>query len=198
MQIALGVDRDLSHEPPALCFPLARPLDFGDLQHDRLTIRHYCFDPTMAPPGKSILSVWCPADYGYWKGLRVVPEVYDAEKEKVAEQVIGTLDSRYPGLRGQVEAVDVATPVTYERYTANWRGAIYGWAMTMHKMEKMMGRAMRKAVPGLANFYMIGQWVEPGGNVQLSAASGRDVMEMVCRADGKPFETALPRAAGVR
>jgi len=192
LQVALGVARDFSQEPPALCFPVCPPIHFGDLVHDRFTMRHYCFDPTMAPAHKSVLSVWCPADYGYWKGLHVVPEVYEQEKAKVAQQVITALDARFPGLAAQVEALDVATPVTYERYTANWRGSIYGWAMTMRKMALMMGKGMSKTLPGLQNFYMIGQWVEPSGNVQLSAASGRDLLEMICRADQQPFVTNLP------
>jgi len=46
---------------------------------------------------------------------------------------------------------------------------------------------MSKTLPGLDGFYMIGQWVEPGGNVQLSAASGRDVIKEICRAEDRPF-----------
>jgi phytoene dehydrogenase-like protein len=192
LQIALGVNRDFAQEPPALCFPVPQPLDFGDLRHDHLTVRHYAFDPTLAPPGKTVLNIWCAADYGYWKGLYRVPEAYAAAKDQVARQVITVLDRRYPGLANQVEAVDVATPVTYERYTANWRGSIYGWAMAPRKMSLMMGQGMRKTLPGLQNFYMIGQWVEPGGNVQLSAASGRDVMETICQKAGQPFVTTKP------
>jgi len=45
---------------------------------------------------------------------------------------------------------------------------------------------------------MIGQWVEPAGNVQLSAASGRDVIEMICRAARRPFVTNVPDGAGRR
>ncbi len=191
MQIALGVARDFSREPSTLCFPLPHPLDFGDLRHDTLTVRHYCFDPTMADPGKSVLSVWCVADYGYWKGLYTVPDAYTQAKEMVAQGVIGALNRRYPGLAAQVEAVDVATPVTYERYTANWRGSIYGWAMAPRKMTMMMGTGMRKTLPGLENFYMIGQWVEPGGNLQLAAAAGRDVLEQICQKAGQPFTTTL-------
>ncbi|MCX6047033.1 MAG: NAD(P)/FAD-dependent oxidoreductase [Chloroflexi bacterium] len=192
LQIALGVAHDFASEPPALCFPLAQPIDFGDLRHQRLTMRHYCFDPSMAPAGKSVLSVWCEADYGYWKGLHVVPAAYATAKGKIAQQVIGALARRYPGLAAQVETVDVATPVTYERYTANWRGSIYGWAMTMRKMALMMGKGMAKTLPGLHNFYMIGQWVEPSGNIQLSAGAGRDALEVICGVDGRPFSTALP------
>ncbi|MEZ4862933.1 MAG: NAD(P)/FAD-dependent oxidoreductase [Caldilineaceae bacterium] len=190
MQIALGVARDFAQEAPAFSFPLAHPLNLGDLRHNRLTVRHYAFDPTMAPPGKSAINIWCAADYGYWKALHTLPEAYAAAKERVAQQVITCLNQHYPGLAAQVEAVDVATPVTYARYTANWRGAIYGWAMTMRKIALMMGKGMAKTLPGLKNFYMAGQWVEPGGNVQLSAASGRDLMEQICHADQRPFLTS--------
>lgn len=196
IQVALGVNRDFSAEPPARCFPLPQSLNFGDLCHDHLTVRHSCFDPTMAPPGKAVLTLWCAADYGYWKGLHMVPAAYAAAKEEVARQVIAALDKHYPGLAAQVEATDVATPLTYERYTANWRGSIYGWAMAPRKMTLMMGQGMRKTLPGLKNFYMIGQWVEPGGNVQLSAASGRDAMELICQQAGQSFVTTKPAPKG--
>jgi phytoene dehydrogenase-like protein len=94
-------------------------------------------------------------------------------------------------LREQVEVVDVATPVTYERYTANWRGAFAGWALTTLKMSMMMLNPMDKTLPGLEDFYMIGQWVEPGGNVELSAASGRDVIKDLCQQAGRVFRAQI-------
>ena len=110
--------------------------------------------------------------------------------------MIAALEERYLGLGDRVEVVDVATPVTYERYTANWRGAFAGWALTTRKMSVMMGGGMDKTVPGLDGFWMIGPWVESGGNVELSAASGRDVIVDLCRLEGKPFVT--PRGAEQR
>jgi phytoene dehydrogenase-like protein len=187
LQISLGVNADFSAEPPALSFPLPEPIVLGGILHDRLVVKHYCFDPTMAPPGKSVLSVWCEADYRYWKVLRAERGRYRAAKNKAAELVIAALDRRYPGLKAQVEVIDVATPVTYERYTANWRGAFAGWALTTYKMSMMMTGGMSKTLPGLEQFYMCGQWVEPGGNVELSAASGRDVIKDMCQERGQPF-----------
>jgi hypothetical protein len=35
----------------------------------------------------------------------------------------------------------------------------------------------------------LANWVEPAGNVQLSATSGRDVIEMICREHGQKFAT---------
>jgi phytoene dehydrogenase-like protein len=189
LQVALGVARDFTGEPPMLDFPLRQPLDLAGVPHERLVLKHYAFDPTMSPPGTTVLSVWCEADYDFWKRLSADHEAYEAAKDRVAEQIIRALDDRYPGLRARVETVDVATPLTYERYTGNWRGAFAGWSMSMRKMFMMTGRGMRKTLPGLDNFYMIGQWVEPGGNVQLSAASGRDVMKDICRAEDRAFLT---------
>ena len=180
IQISLGVARDFSQEPPSVDFPLRRPIVLGNVPHSRLVLKHYSFDPSMAPPGYSVLSIWCEADYDYWKALRAERKQYRAAKAKVGEQVIAALEERYPGLGQDIEVVDVATPVTYERYTANWRGAFAGWALTTRKMSMMMGTGMDKTLPGLDDFYMIGQWVEPGGNVELSVASGRDVIKDIC------------------
>jgi phytoene dehydrogenase-like protein len=187
LQVAMGVDQDFTGEPPMSSFPLRHPTNLAGIPHDRLVLKHYAFDPTLAPRGKTVLSVWCEADYVYWKRLRTQPEAYDAAKERVADHIIRALNARYPGLRSRVEITDVATPITYERYTGNWRGAFAGWSMSMRKMFMMTGRGMSKTLPGLDGFYMIGQWVEPGGNVQLSAASGRDVIKEICRAEDRPF-----------
>jgi phytoene dehydrogenase-like protein len=187
IQVSLGVAHDFSDEPPSVDFPLRQPITLGNIPHARLVLKHYGFDPTMAPPGHSVLSIWCEADYEYWKALRADPMQYRSAKDRVAEQVIGALDARYPGLRQDVEVIDVATPITYERYTANWRGAFAGWALTTRKMSMMMGTGMDKTLPGLDAFFMIGQWVEPGGNVELSAASGRDVIKDICAEQEREF-----------
>lgn len=57
----------------------------------------------------------------------------------------------------------------------------------------MMLMGVPRTLPGLKDFYMAGQWVEPGGSVPLVAASGRSAIQMICHADGKNFETSLPQ-----
>lgn len=189
VKVSLGVARDMSSEPSTVDFPLRQPIMVGNIVHDRLVLKHYSFDPTMAPAGKSALGVWCEADYDYWKNLRADRDQYRATKQKVAEQVIAAVDERYPGLGAAIEVVDVATPVSYERATANWRGAYSGWALTMRKQNMIMGQGMDKTLPGLDGFYMIGQWVEPGGSVDFSAAAGRDVIKDICRLEDRAFNT---------
>jgi phytoene dehydrogenase-like protein len=198
VQVSLGVARDLSGEPHTVSFPLAEPITLAGEEHRRLDARHFCYDPTMAPEGKSVVVVMFPGNYAYWKELyqadRDDPrrERYEAEKKDVAIKVIDGLETRFPGIGDQVEVVDVATPMTYERYTGNWQGSMEGWLLTTETIGMMMGRGMDKTVPGLDSFYMAGQWVQPGGGVPTAAQSGRDVIEMICKRDGVPFAAQVP------
>ena len=90
--------------------------------------------------------------------------------------------SRYP-------SVDVATPISYERYTGNWNGSSCGWLLTKKTMLSMI-TGMRKTLPGLQRFYMAGQWVEPGGSVPLCAASGKNAVALICRDTKRQFATS--------
>jgi hypothetical protein len=56
----------------------------------------------------------------------------------------------------------------------------------------MMINGVSKTLPGLKDFYMAGHWVEPGGTVTLAAASGKNVIQMICAKDEKDFITSTP------
>lgn len=189
--IGLGVARSFDNVPSVagMSFPLDKPITVAGQEHKRLGIQVYNFDPTLAPKGKTVLKVQFNTDYDYWRRLRQETERYNAEKEQIAEQVITALDRRFPGLATKVEIHDVATPMTWERYTGNWRGSYEGW---LPSAQSLMMR-MSKTLPGLDNFYMAGQWVEPGGGLPTAAMSGRNVTQIICKKDKRPFVPAMPR-----
>jgi len=82
----------------------------------------------------------------------------------------------------------VVTPATFKRYTNNWQGSIQGWEW----LPRLIPESMRKELPGLRNFYMVGQWVEPGGGVPTAFISGRNLIQIICKRDKKKFATKLP------
>jgi phytoene dehydrogenase-like protein len=188
LHVALGVNRSFEKMPANVIYALDEPLAIAGRKQHHFGVEIGNFDPTLAPPGKTVLKVLFPADYTYWKSLRQDPERYKDEKEKIANQVIALLDQRYPGLAGQVEMWDVATPVTWERYTGNWQGSMEGWMMTKKTFPPFR---MSKTLRGLKNFYMVGQWVEPGGGVPTAALSGRNVMQIICNWDRRAFVTTI-------
>jgi phytoene dehydrogenase-like protein len=188
IQVSLGVARSFEGEPRLLLYHLKQPVAIAGKEEKLLGVEIYNFDPTLAPPGKTVIDVKFFADYDYWKELKQNPERYKKEKESIANQVIGLLDQRFPGLAVQVEMRDVATPVTWERYTGNWRASFEGWLIT----TKNFGMSMSKTLPGLKNFYMCGQWVEPGGGVPSAAMSARNLIQVICKHDKKSFVANVP------
>ncbi len=106
-------------------------------------------------------------------------------KDALAKEVFAVLEAKMGNIEDNVEMIDVATPATYNRYTGNWKGSIQGWAN-----EKIFEKnPFRKELAGLSNFYMIGQWVEPGGGVPTVFKSGRDIAQIICKKDKKSFKT---------
>jgi phytoene dehydrogenase-like protein len=189
VHVALGVNRSFEGMPASIIFPLDEPVTIGGREEDHLGVEIDNFDPTLAPPGKTVLKVMLAADYAYWKELRQDPDRYRAEKERIGALAVSLLDQRYPGLAGQVEMRDVATPITWERYTGNWQGSMEGWLMTKKTFPPFR---MSKTLPGLKNFYMAGQWVEPGGGVPTAALSGRNVIQIICAREHRRFVATTP------
>jgi phytoene dehydrogenase-like protein len=111
-----------------------------------------------------------------------------AEKERIADDAIGALDKRFPGFASKVEMRDVATPMTWVRYTGNWRGSYEGWMFSAESFTT----SMRKTLPGLDNFYMARQWVNPGGGMPTAAMSGRNTIQVICHKEKRPFVTTTP------
>ena len=184
VHVCLGVARDLSDEPHCLIFELEEPVLVAGQERRWLSRYHRCFDPSMAPPGKSAVEVWYPTAYEFWEKLASDRTRYEEEKQRIADMTIAALDDRWPGFASDVEVVDVATPATYARYTGNWKGSPGGWYITT---ENMMSQTPARTLEGLSGFYMVGQWTAPNTGVVMAALSGRQLIELLCKEDDRPF-----------
>jgi phytoene dehydrogenase-like protein len=189
--VSLGVNRKFDDVPwsvSGLTFIPKEPVEIGDRIRDKLSMHIYNHDETLAPPGKTAITIMMGTDYEYWKELAVDRSVYLKKKDEVCSQVIGILEQRFPGISTQVEVTDVATPLTFERYTGNWKGCFEGWLITPDNSYTLM-KPMSQSVPGLKNFFMCGQWVEPGGGLPTAVMSGRRLIKSICKGDGRKFRT---------
>jgi len=190
VQVSYGIARDMSAEPHWANYLLDPPRLIGGTEHNYVSLKHYCFDPGMAPPGKSSLTVTLKSNHDYWQRI-YGRKLYDTEQIQVCQIVGDFLEERYPGITADVEVKDVATPMSYERYTGNWLGSTCGWLLTKDTM-RMMIQGLPKTLPKLGNFYLAGQWVEPGGSVPVVAMSGRNAIQLICHQDGREFTTQTP------
>lgn len=192
LHISLGVARDLSQEPHAIVRLLEQPVTIAGEARDRLDLYLFGFDPSMAPPGKGVIKLELPTSYAYWKEQHQDHARYREEKQRIAERVIDLLEPRFPGLSAQVEVVDVATPVTTERYTGNATAFQTSFAQITRGM--VTGPGQSGTLPGLQGFYRVGQWAGSPGLPNV-AGMARGLVRTICRRDGRPFVTEKTRQA---
>lgn len=174
ISISLGVNRDFSHLPEINEFKLNNPVTIAGKEIYWSGFFHYCHDSAFSPPGKSVIKAQIETDYSFWKNLYVTNhDEYNYQKNVVLDQYIAVLNNHLPGIKEDIEVTDIATPVTWERYTGNWQGSYEGWLPTIITF----GRNLPKKLPGLKNFYMTGQWVFPGGGVPMCMAQAKNLIK---------------------
>jgi phytoene dehydrogenase-like protein len=57
---------------------------------------------------------------------------------------------------------------------------------------KTMLTKIPDTLPGLKDFYMIGQWVMPGGGLPSGLMTGKEVIKKLCGLDGIQFTVNKP------
>jgi phytoene dehydrogenase-like protein len=180
VQVSFGFAREFKGEPELLSRHLDTPIHIDpqtDIQN--LTFRIFHYDPTFAPPGKTaIVSFIATYDYEHWVTLsEKEPAKYETEKKRIANAVLEEFEKRYPGSKATLEVTDVATPATVIRYTNNWKGSMEGWLIT----PKTGMKQLPTTLPGLKDFYMVGQWISPGGGLPAGLMTARNVLSKISK-----------------
>ena len=187
--VSLGLSRTFENEPTSIELHLENKFIVDEkTKLKSIPITIYNFDSTLAPKGKTCMRVILHTDnFPYWNNLRNNNQnKYKYEKERISKEVIKILDRRFGSISNNLEVIDIATPATFKRYTNNWMGGTQGWNWG----PKLIPEYISKELPGLNNFYMIGQWTIPGGGVSTAFTSGRDIAQIICKNDNKKFKTS--------
>jgi phytoene dehydrogenase-like protein len=79
-----------------------------------------------------------------------------------------------PDLESHVEVLEVATPITLERYTGNRGGSFVGWKWSAEQAAD--GHFPQESPIG--NLFLCGHWVSPGGGVNFVMSSGVNAGEI--------------------
>jgi phytoene dehydrogenase-like protein len=167
--ISYGVARRFPDVPPTNVVQLQRPLTIAGREEPRIVYRVFNYDDTLAPAGKTVVQVYIQTDYDWWDALQKDRARYEEVKARLAEEILDRLEFHLPGIAANVELTDVATPHTFCRYTRNYRGAFEGWLVTPETIR----HTLEHTLPGLRNFYLIGQWTEPGGGIPVVIDAAR-------------------------
>ncbi len=187
VQVNLGLGMKWP-DTKAVTLQLSGRPDVGGRRQTRITIHTRHYDAAAAPPGKTAVTVFLESEYAFWKRSAADPPAYAEAKRACADLVIAALERYWPGSASAVEVVDVSTPLTRERYTGNWMGAMQARRPDSRLVCALVRGGPRYDHPGLEGFFTAGQWVESWGGITTAAQSGRNAVRALCRKDGARFD----------
>ncbi|KRT63264.1 MAG: FAD dependent oxidoreductase [Chloroflexi bacterium CSP1-4] len=149
---------------------------YDDAKYGRFSARPYVdmiiptlVDPTMAPPGKHVIS--CFVQYAPY---RLDPSLgtWDDQREAFGDAVIDTIAERAPNIREVIVGRQVHTPLDMERIIGLTEGNIFQGELTLEQLF------FSRPVPGYARFrtpirdlWLCGSSTHPGGGIM--GANGR-------------------------
>lgn len=182
VQISFGVNEVVKSEY-AMAMYWQAPFKIGNFEvREGYSIMNQSMrDTTLAPEGKSSIILRFNSPWEDWEN---VPEKdYQSEKELIEKDATSLLERHYPGIRSKIEVTDVSTPLTSNRITGVWKGSFEGFIPA----GNVMTTSLPDRLPGLENFYMVGQWVFPGGGLPPAAQSGKWIIQTICKENQMKF-----------
>ena len=156
------------------------PKVLGNKTIDHLNIRDFSYDEDFVKDGYTVLQVLLDQDsndYEYWVNLRKDIKKYNEYKQKIANDVLLDIEKHVPDLKGTLTPLDVATPITFNRYTNASRGTYMSFLFN-DKKGVMLSKGK---VVGLHNFYLSGQYMQSPGGLPLALASGRFSIQWIMK-----------------
>jgi len=144
-------------------------------------------DATLAPANKTGLIISVLFDYSLTKSIERAGW-YEAFKSYCESRMIETLNaSIYPGIADKIVHQFSSTPLTLEKYTGNFQGAITGWALNNDpipaesRIPKIMN-AVKTPIPGI---FQAGQWTYSPAGLPISLLTGKIAADQVIKQLGK-------------
>jgi prolycopene isomerase len=130
-------------------------------------------DESLAKGNRFEMSLLQGQPYGYWKKYEAAynhgnKEEYNKEKDRFAGILIKRAEKVVPELSKHIEVIEIATPLTFKRYTGNFNGASYGWANTTSQFTPM---DRLPKIP-IKNLYLSSAWTFPGEGQPTTVACG--------------------------
>ena len=181
-QFSFFTKRDISKVPTTVDYLCSLP--FLGREVTSLSVRSFAYDGSIAKNGITPITVLLLSNEGDYDAVKAMKkEDYQAFKNEKGLQIASILEKKMNLREGDVELLDVATPLTYERYTNAYEGSYMSFLST--KKSKELWRS--GDFPGAENFFYAGQWTMSPGGLPIALFSGKHAACKVCRKDGRKF-----------
>lgn len=161
------------------------PYHVGKLIEESVKMRNYSYDPSFInKDGYVLMNVLIhqsDKDFYYWEKLKKSYPLYLKEKQRVADDVKDRIEEHFPSLKGELEVIDVCTPMTYQRYVNAYRGAYMSWSFTERGRQLMHSSSIK----GINNLIFSGQWIIMPGGIPIALMSGKFAIQLLLKKEHK-------------
>jgi len=173
--ISVGIKTELPGKPlPA--WKLNKPISYAGDTFSELSFFSYSGDGEHAPKGSTALTTIFLGDtYDFWKKAKEEGR-YKEEKQALADQVESAICRKYPQAKGNIEVIDIATPLTYERYTGAYHGS---WMSVLAAGEKL--KSCPAYLKNASGVFFAGHRIRSPGGLPVAVFTGRQAAQMVCK-----------------
>ncbi len=148
-------------------------------------------DKSLAPEGKGIITLFIPAwieNNNYWNCKKdendnfIRGKEYKKLKNEYAEIIINRVQEKViPNLKKHILFYDVATPITYLRYTNNKNGTMMGQRPGKANMQKKVASYKTP----IKNLLISGHWADLGGGVPIAVKTALNTSLMIIQKENK-------------
>ncbi|MDR1098654.1 MAG: NAD(P)/FAD-dependent oxidoreductase [Tannerella sp.] len=179
--VSLGVAADLSAYPHNVYVQPEKPFRLNRTELKHFNVKIYNFDPAFAKDGKTVMAVLLTEDeIDYWKALKKESDHdYKAEKERLANWVIGGIVKVFPEIEDKIEMSNTATSLTFHRYCNSYRGTYMSFIPSGH-VKKQIHKGVKE---NIKNLYIAGQCTFPAGGLPLAAIAGKFAAQRIIKAE---------------
>ena len=178
--VGIGVRAEMPSLIPE--WKLSAPIHYAEETLEHLSFYSYSGYDGYAPKGgTAITTAFLSNTYDFWKKAKDEGN-YKELKQALAEQICKALCEKYPQATDNIEVIDIATPLTYERYTSAYQGS---WMTDIGTKDKMT--QYPSTVKSVQNLYFAGHRLIPPGGLPAAAMSGRNAVQHICRQFGTVF-----------
>ncbi len=184
VMVSFKTNQNMNRFPKMMDYKCETLNVFGK-ETNHICIRNFAFDKTLPSLNdETLLTVLLPSDaniYDYLKSLS--KEEYTEKKKELGKRVFELVKEKMNLQKGELELLDITTPLTYERYTNAYKGSYMSFITT--KFTKGLMRP--GIIKGLHSFVLAGQWIMPPGGLPIALISGKHAIMRICKMDNRKF-----------
>lgn len=183
--VSLGIKADLSKYDFNTYFKVHTPFYCADKEVKIMGMNNYSNLEGFSATGEASVTIYLLDSYchEWWKNAKERGD-YKAEKERVASCVIRELIRKFPQItEDSIAAVDVATPLTYEKFCDTWNGS---WMSTMQACAIPTNFPAKS--DNILNVYFAGERIMPPGGLPVAVHTARTAVQWLCKDNRSVFQ----------